>query len=85
MVGTDEAQVRLPQMARLLLALPGVLRGVDMARGLYFLVTPAAPSILRQVNCLLLGGIMLPHTLLRVQVRMRSTKLLPKRAFELMK
>ncbi|KAI1897122.1 hypothetical protein AGOR_G00079870 [Albula goreensis] len=45
----------------------GVVRGVDMARGLYFLVTPVAPSVLRQVNCLLMGGVTLPHTLLRIQ------------------
>ncbi|KAJ8265595.1 hypothetical protein COCON_G00146940 [Conger conger] len=45
----------------------GVLRGVDSARGLYFLVTPVAPSVLRQVNCLLMGGVNLPHTLLRAQ------------------
>ncbi|XP_023690702.2 polynucleotide 5'-hydroxyl-kinase NOL9 [Paramormyrops kingsleyae] len=52
----------------------GVLRGVDMARGLYFLVTPVAPPVLRQVNCLLLGGIMLPHTLLRVQPGVQGEK-----------
>lgn len=38
----------------------GVLRGIDMARGLYFLLTPVDPSILRKVNCLLLGAISLP-------------------------
>ncbi|XP_010873621.2 polynucleotide 5'-hydroxyl-kinase NOL9 [Esox lucius] len=41
----------------------GVLRGVDMIRGLYFLVTPVAPSVLRQVNCLLLGAVSLPNVL----------------------
>ncbi|KAJ8016939.1 hypothetical protein DPEC_G00012560 [Dallia pectoralis] len=41
----------------------GVLRGVDMARGLYFIVTPVAPSVLRQVNCLLLGANTLPSVL----------------------
>ncbi|XP_064155310.1 polynucleotide 5'-hydroxyl-kinase NOL9 [Anguilla rostrata] len=45
----------------------GVLRGADTARGLYFLVTPVAPSVLRRVNCLLMGGVTLPHTLLRAQ------------------
>ncbi|XP_060750933.1 polynucleotide 5'-hydroxyl-kinase NOL9 [Tachysurus vachellii] len=45
----------------------GVLRGVDMARGLYFLVTPVPPATLRQVNCLLLGEITLPKLLLTVQ------------------
>ncbi|XP_039509061.1 polynucleotide 5'-hydroxyl-kinase NOL9 [Pimephales promelas] len=45
----------------------GVLRGVDMARGLYFLVTPVSPSVLRHVNCLLLGEITLPKVLLTKQ------------------
>ncbi|TSL61239.1 Polynucleotide 5'-hydroxyl-kinase NOL9 [Bagarius yarrelli] len=45
----------------------GVLRGVDMARGLYFLVTPVPPVTLRQVNCLLLGEVTLPKILLTVQ------------------
>ncbi|XP_053498968.1 polynucleotide 5'-hydroxyl-kinase NOL9 [Ictalurus furcatus] len=45
----------------------GVLRGVDVARGLYFLVTPVPPASLRQVNCLLLGEITLPKILLAVQ------------------
>lgn len=44
-----------------------------MARGLYFLVTPVAPSILRQVNCLLLGAVTLPNTLLTGQVRRDDT------------
>ncbi|KAJ8390174.1 hypothetical protein AAFF_G00110480 [Aldrovandia affinis] len=52
----------------------GVLRGVDTARGLYFLVTPVAPSILRQVNCLLIGGVTLPHTLLRSQPGIEGEK-----------
>ncbi|KAL1020591.1 hypothetical protein UPYG_G00002140 [Umbra pygmaea] len=45
----------------------GILRGVDMTRGLYFIITPVAPSVLSQVNCLLLGGVKLPHTLLTSQ------------------
>lgn len=40
-----------------------------MARGLYFLVTPVSPSVLRHVNCLLLGEITLPKILLTKQVR----------------
>lgn len=39
-----------------------------MARGLYFLVTPVSPSVLRHVNCLLLGEITLPKVLLTKQV-----------------
>ncbi|XP_056129314.1 polynucleotide 5'-hydroxyl-kinase NOL9 [Lampris incognitus] len=45
----------------------GVLRGIDMARGLYFLLTPVDPSILRKVNCLLLGAISLPSRILTTQ------------------
>ncbi|KAL7859344.1 hypothetical protein SRHO_G00144910 [Serrasalmus rhombeus] len=45
----------------------GVLRGVDMARGLYFLVTPVPPAALRQVNCLLLGEIKMPKILFTTQ------------------
>nr|XP_019964210.1 PREDICTED: polynucleotide 5'-hydroxyl-kinase NOL9 [Paralichthys olivaceus] len=45
----------------------GVLRGIDMARGLYFLLTPVDPSILRKVNCLLLGAISLPFFVLTTQ------------------
>lgn len=39
-----------------------------MARGLYFLVTPVSPSVLRHVNCLLLGEITLPKIMLTKQV-----------------
>ncbi|XP_029361888.1 polynucleotide 5'-hydroxyl-kinase NOL9 [Echeneis naucrates] len=46
----------------------GVLRGIDMARGLYFLLTPVDPSILRKVNCLLLGAISLPSCILTTQL-----------------
>lgn len=40
-----------------------------MVRGLYFLLTPVDPSILRKVNCLLLGAISLPSCILTTQVR----------------
>ncbi|XP_068193803.1 polynucleotide 5'-hydroxyl-kinase NOL9 [Antennarius striatus] len=45
----------------------GVLRGIDMERGLYLLLTPVDPSILRKVNCLLLGAISLPPCILTSQ------------------
>lgn len=45
----------------------GLLRGIDMARGLYFLLTPVDPSVLRKVNCLLLGAITLPSCILTKQ------------------
>uniref|UniRef100_I3KIC7 Polynucleotide 5'-hydroxyl-kinase NOL9 n=1 Tax=Oreochromis niloticus TaxID=8128 RepID=I3KIC7_ORENI len=47
----------------------GVLRGIDMARGLYFLLTPVDPSVLREVNCLLFGAISVPSCVLTTQVR----------------
>lgn len=50
----------------------GVIRGVDMARGLYFLVTPVSPANLKKVNCLLLGELTLPKILLSVQVMATS-------------
>ncbi|XP_022618808.1 polynucleotide 5'-hydroxyl-kinase NOL9 [Seriola dumerili] len=45
----------------------GVLRGIDMVRGLYFLLTPVDPSVLRKVNCLLLGAISLPSSIITSQ------------------
>ncbi|TWW57147.1 polynucleotide 5'-hydroxyl-kinase NOL9 [Takifugu flavidus] len=45
----------------------GVLRGIDKERGLYFLLTPVDPSVLRNVNCLLLGAISLPACILTSQ------------------
>ncbi|XP_041859153.1 polynucleotide 5'-hydroxyl-kinase NOL9 [Melanotaenia boesemani] len=45
----------------------GVLRGIDMAQGLYLLLTPVDPAILRRVNCLLLGAISLPSCILTTQ------------------
>lgn len=51
---------------------PGVLRGIDMERGLYFLLTPVGPSVLRKVNCLLLGAISLPSCVLTTQVRRQT-------------
>lgn len=43
-----------------------------MERGLYFLLTPVDPTVLRQVNCLLLGAISLPSCILTSQVRMQT-------------
>ncbi|MGH0188359.1 UNVERIFIED_CONTAM: hypothetical protein FKN15_029300 [Acipenser sinensis] len=48
-------------------SLVGVLRGVDVARGLYFIVTPLSAERLRQVNCLLVGSVALPQDLFRSQ------------------
>lgn len=45
----------------------GILRGVDMVRGLYYLLTPVDPTVLRNVNCLLLGAISLPSCIFTTQ------------------
>ncbi|XP_074831887.1 polynucleotide 5'-hydroxyl-kinase NOL9 isoform X2 [Carettochelys insculpta] len=38
----------------------GIIRGVDMERKLYHILTPVPPENLRLVNCLLLGNIAIP-------------------------
>ncbi|KAG2459198.1 NOL9 kinase, partial [Polypterus senegalus] len=45
----------------------GILRGVDVEKGLYYIVTPLAPSKLRHVNCLLVGSVVLPHSVFKSQ------------------
>ncbi|XP_028663228.1 polynucleotide 5'-hydroxyl-kinase NOL9 [Erpetoichthys calabaricus] len=45
----------------------GILRGVDAEKGLYYIVTPLAPSKLRNVNCLLVGSVVLPHSVFKSQ------------------
>ncbi|XP_010219280.1 PREDICTED: polynucleotide 5'-hydroxyl-kinase NOL9 [Tinamus guttatus] len=42
----------------------GIVRGVDMERKLYHILTPVAPENLRLVNCLLLGNIAVPNCVL---------------------
>ncbi|XP_015745357.2 polynucleotide 5'-hydroxyl-kinase NOL9 [Python bivittatus] len=39
----------------------GIVRGVDMARKLYYILTPVAPENLGRVNCLLIGDIAIPN------------------------
>ncbi|XP_077569974.1 polynucleotide 5'-hydroxyl-kinase NOL9 [Stigmatopora nigra] len=50
----------------------GVLRGIDMARGLYFVLTPLDPGVLRKVNCLLLGAVSLPSCILTSQSNLQD-------------
>ncbi|KAK7905118.1 hypothetical protein WMY93_017725 [Mugilogobius chulae] len=50
-----------------LVALCWILRGIDMVRGLYYLLTPVDPAVLRNVNCLLLGAISLPSCIVTTQ------------------
>ncbi|XP_033826171.1 polynucleotide 5'-hydroxyl-kinase NOL9 [Periophthalmus magnuspinnatus] len=45
----------------------GILRGIDVVRGLYYLLTPVDPSVLRSVNCLLVGAISLPSCIVKTQ------------------
>uniref|UniRef100_A0AAV2LZ97 Polynucleotide 5'-hydroxyl-kinase NOL9 n=1 Tax=Knipowitschia caucasica TaxID=637954 RepID=A0AAV2LZ97_KNICA len=45
----------------------GIIRGIDMVRGLYHVLTPVDPAILRNVNCLLLGAISLPSCIVTIQ------------------
>uniref|UniRef100_A0A8C4UVU9 Polynucleotide 5'-hydroxyl-kinase NOL9 n=1 Tax=Falco tinnunculus TaxID=100819 RepID=A0A8C4UVU9_FALTI len=42
----------------------GIVRGVEMERKLYHILTPVPPENLRQVNCLLLGNISIPNCIL---------------------
>ncbi|XP_063173766.1 polynucleotide 5'-hydroxyl-kinase NOL9 [Candoia aspera] len=47
----------------------GIVRGVDMARKLYYVLTPVAPENLRRVNCLLIGNIAIPNCIFLNQAR----------------
>ncbi|NXH16365.1 NOL9 kinase, partial [Bucco capensis] len=42
----------------------GIVRGVDMEKKLYHVLTPVPPESLRLVNCLLLGSIAIPNCVL---------------------
>ncbi|NXY05057.1 NOL9 kinase, partial [Pteruthius melanotis] len=42
----------------------GIVRGVDMEKKLYHILTPVPPEKLRLVNCLLLGNIAIPNCVL---------------------
>jgi len=46
----------------------GIVRGVEMEKKLYHVLTPVPPESLRQVNCLLLGNIAIPICVLVDQV-----------------
>lgn len=46
----------------------GIVRGVEMEKKLYHVLTPVPPENLRQVNCLLLGNIAIPNCVLVSQV-----------------
>ncbi|NXI54350.1 NOL9 kinase, partial [Chloroceryle aenea] len=42
----------------------GIVRGVDMEKKLYHVLTPVPPESLRLVNCLLLGNVAIPNCVL---------------------
>ncbi|KAM6402480.1 polynucleotide 5'-hydroxyl-kinase NOL9 isoform 2-T2 [Rhynochetos jubatus] len=42
----------------------GIVRGVDMEKKLYHILTPVPPESLRLVNCLLLGNVAIPNCVL---------------------
>ncbi|XP_003225740.2 polynucleotide 5'-hydroxyl-kinase NOL9 [Anolis carolinensis] len=46
----------------------GIIRGVDVEKQLYQLLTPVLPEKLRLVNCLLVGNISIPHCIFLNQV-----------------
>lgn len=46
----------------------GIVRGVDMEKKLYYVLTPVPPEKLKLVNCLLLGTVAIPNCVLVGQV-----------------
>ncbi|NWR82014.1 NOL9 kinase, partial [Centropus unirufus] len=42
----------------------GIVRGVDMEKKLYYILTPVPPESLRKVNCFLLGNVTIPNCVL---------------------
>lgn len=46
----------------------GICRGIDVEKRLYHILTPVPPEELRNVNCLLVGAISIPHCVLKNQV-----------------
>uniref|UniRef100_A0A670ZKU7 Polynucleotide 5'-hydroxyl-kinase NOL9 n=1 Tax=Pseudonaja textilis TaxID=8673 RepID=A0A670ZKU7_PSETE len=51
----------------------GIVRGVDMTKKLYYILTPLAPESLRHVNCLLIGDVAVPNCIFLNQVSGRWT------------
>nr|XP_033777577.1 polynucleotide 5'-hydroxyl-kinase NOL9 isoform X1 [Geotrypetes seraphini] len=45
----------------------GIVRGIDMEKKMYHILTPVPPEKLRLVNCLLIGSIGIPHSILKNQ------------------
>ncbi|XP_075046242.1 polynucleotide 5'-hydroxyl-kinase NOL9 [Mixophyes fleayi] len=45
----------------------GIVRGINMAKKVYHILTPVPPETLTQVNCLLIGNISIPHSVFKHQ------------------
>ncbi|XP_075461101.1 polynucleotide 5'-hydroxyl-kinase NOL9 isoform X3 [Ascaphus truei] len=45
----------------------GIVRGINMEKKVYHILTPVSPESLRLVNCLLVGNISIPHTIFKNQ------------------
>ncbi|OCT72802.1 polynucleotide 5'-hydroxyl-kinase NOL9 [Xenopus laevis] len=45
----------------------GIVRGVNMEKKVYYVLTPLVPESLRLVNCLLIGNISVPHAIFKNQ------------------
>ncbi|KAG8434226.1 hypothetical protein GDO86_012558 [Hymenochirus boettgeri] len=45
----------------------GIVRGVNMEKRVYYILTPILPESLRLVNCLLVGNISIPHSIFKNQ------------------
>ncbi|CAH2319691.1 polynucleotide 5 -hydroxyl-kinase NOL9 isoform X1 [Pelobates cultripes] len=45
----------------------GIVRGINMERKVYHILTPVPPETLRLVNCLLVGNISIPHAIFKNQ------------------
>ncbi|XP_006873186.1 PREDICTED: polynucleotide 5'-hydroxyl-kinase NOL9 [Chrysochloris asiatica] len=45
----------------------GICRGIDMEKRLYHILTPVPPQELRNVNCLLIGAVSIPHCVFKSQ------------------
>ncbi|XP_037684568.1 polynucleotide 5'-hydroxyl-kinase NOL9 [Choloepus didactylus] len=51
----------------------GICRGIDMEKRLYHILTPVPPEVLRDVNCLLVGAISIPHCVFKGQKGVEGT------------
>ncbi|KAM9299298.1 polynucleotide 5'-hydroxyl-kinase NOL9 [Gastrophryne carolinensis] len=45
----------------------GIIRGINMTKKVYHVLTPLPPETLRQVNCLMMGNISIPHSVFKHQ------------------